>query len=1476
MASLLDWVSNAGNQIGRSAWQGIDKVLPGDQSGMWKNRQEVQTDRRRQRQEQQEYSRNLQASPFFQSRQNQVNRSLDQGRSYEDIASQTGLGVNEIRTFADTTRPGYGVKPQTPAQQVGNMAAGLAKGVVDEATSIPRAVYDSFTVDTDNLSNLQRAYERGEISAQRLQEEADKEVGMSVDRKAVVGDGGLSMERKTMAEFGRDFANAGAGTAGVIAPLARGATVATQGQRIFNVSPKNSTLLTDTGKQLFKESTAWNTVANAQSAMNGQLTPETIAANTAMSYGLPFAGAGAARGYQVATDPMTHRAIGNAVDTAGIRMQANPEVRQLLETIQQSKIADQRLADQRLSPNHPSRIQHQKNIADLQAQAATVMQGGYIAGPSAKGFKKAQAEGKVFEGVDGKAMSETPKTVKLWQKSKFSDKGAYVDVPVVRKVDNVTLYQGKAPGEQRQYWTANKEYAQQFGEVREKTGSFYEVDNGNRVTTVYVEAKPQSNVAMSIDPGKQKLSRFANRTVQNSDEVSKPLKKAVKEQDVTYEPHTNAGRLEAAERWADGKSSDSLYNDAIKAFDNPTKTTDQDVVNAIQAAKKLDEAGGETNLLKATEVYDTLSRHLTKKGQEVQAASLLSTRSPQGLMFKATKDLKNAKVELTPERMKALDRLITEVKKHKTGTDEANFARYEFARFVNSQIPTGRGSRLVNFWRAGLLTAPTTTAGNVLGNAGEAAVRKGFVNPVAAGVDKLFSLKTGQRTITNSGGFTQGAREGAKKLPRFIKTGYDERNALSKYDTRELNYGDDGVGKLIGNYVNGTYRLMSVADQPFWYGARNEALTSIARAEALNKGLSGDAADRFVDDFVKNPPTKAMERATQEAKYATFQNETALGQAAGGLKQGLRRKSDTAGAAGDFFIPFTQVPASIATRIVTRTPVGTAMEAVKQIKAIKEGGKFDQRAMSQAIAEGSFGPAVFTAGYALANSGNLTFGYPEERKERELWEAEGKQPYSVRIGDRWYSLNYLQPFGTLLAIGGETFNSVKDGADPGEVISRGIATAGQAVMNQSFLKGVSGVLDAIDDPKRYAENYVENTAGSVIPNVVRSFARATDDVQREAGGVVEGVLGALPGTRQTLPEKQDSFGQPVPSKDNFWNMYLNPLRPSKVRDDDGTVAELRRLQDVDEGILPTQARKDTFGDKGELTKDQIRELNKRAGTRMKEEYTKLIQSDDYKALSDQDKAKSLKKINDVVFGATKAQYGQEIGLTDTVEGLSQNQRRYLEGRENNYVTKTKPKKTDGSVAGTSTDDYPEGMNGHDVATLKRFEGLSSADRKQIINKEKDAEYKLTLAEYERDKKNGVMSQAETIRRGKEVERLKAGKDFDKNIRELYGLSKQQILDFVSSDKDGTRIAEQLVKYGDALEAAGLGNNKLRLKDGSISIGPASRGGSGGSRRSGSGGSRSSRKGIFQAPVSGGVSLVANTAKVSDLIRNAKVQRRKVT
>jgi hypothetical protein len=92
----------------------------------------------------------------------------------------------------------------------------------------------------------------------------------------------------------------------------------------------------------------------------------------------------------------------------------------------------------------------------------------------------------------------------------------------------------------------------------------------------------------------------------------------------------------------------------------------------------------------------------------------------------------------------------------------------------------------------------------------------------------------------------------------------------------------------------------------------------------------------------------------------------------------------------------------------------------------------EQRKLAQALGEGTVGLPIVAAGYALAAGGLFTGAYPTDKKEQELWKAQKKQENSVKIGDRWYSLNYIQPFGVLLSLGAGIQNTQgKDGKSPG-------------------------------------------------------------------------------------------------------------------------------------------------------------------------------------------------------------------------------------------------------------------------------------------------------------------------------------------------------------------------------------------------------------------------------------------------------------
>ena len=934
-----------------------------------------------------------------------------------------------------------------------------------------------------------------------------------------------------------------------------------------------------------------------------------------------------------------------------------------------------------------------------------------------------------------------------------------------------------------------KEVKKAMGRLKELSGNLGEdgfvkipgkVSKDTRKVIPGAQNKPSRVPVASKTEPDVRNTRFASKTVQGSPEVSQAVKKGVKEADNTYELVHNKDQVARSEKFIKKNNIRKATAD-VKERLNAKDFDDQTISDAIAVAKKLDARGGKADLIESTEIYNQISKKLTKAGQTVQAARLLNNRTPEGMKHWALSQLQKEGVKLSPEKAKQLEGLIGNVRKAKPESYEAGLSRFKVAEFVGKNTPHAATSKAIQIWKAGLLSSPRTTAGNLFANSAETIFKKGWVDPVATATDKLMSVFTGQRSRSlTARGMASGAKEGVIKGVKYFKTGYDPRNPDVKWDIRNIHFSDKPAGKAAEAYTQTVFRLMGAQDQPFYYANMRNSLYDQAITAAKNQGLKGTQKQAFIRKFVTEPAKDALELADKEGRYAVFQNETALGKAASRLK-GM---DGPAGDVAEFIMPFSGVPSSIATRIIERTPIGTATEIVKQIKK----GKFDQRAMTKAIANGSAVVPLVGAGYALAEADMITLGYPKDKNERELWEAEGKQPYSIKQGDKWLSMNYFQPGGTIIAAGAEYKAALDRGESQADALKVATAGAGKAFTEQSFLKGVSGGLNAITDPVYAGEKFVDQTAGSVVPNFIRATATATDDVKREARTVPDQIKRGIPGPwgRQSLDVKKDLFGRDVKENTTAPNALLNPLRPSNVRNaDDPTTNEIRRLTDADEGITPTQIKKDAFMKDGKgtkLTDKEVDDFNAEAGKAVKVEWDKVMSDPRYKDMADDEKRKLLDKVNGDVYGALKRKYEADKGVGEysaDFDGkstkLSTNEKRYLEGKAIDYYSKDSSERT----------------------PVEEYEY-----QKQKFDEEKDSYNEIERA------------QKET-----EIRKLGIKKDYDEITTDLYDLNKGDAYDYIASKgKDGEAAFMKAVEYGDKLVEAGIiEKNKWRDKYGNIDL-----------------------------------------------------------
>lgn len=939
-------------------------------------------------------------------------------------------------------------------------------------------------------------------------------------------------------------------------------------------------------------------------------------------------------------------------------------------------------------------------------------------------------------------------------------------------------------------------------------------------------------------PG-EKLSRFANKTVQRSPEVSAPVKKLVKEEKAGYIPHNRKSQFAAADEWMKGKSNETAFTEAIARFEKGAEPTDQDVINAIALAKKLDASGKETDQFMATELFATASKTGSTGGQLVQAFASLNKRTPQGLHYAATKTLQKAGVELTPEIKAEIKAHMDEIKKTAEGSDARELAAQKLVEYTNQKIPRTKLEAGIDFWRAGLLTGPETVA-KIASSHLITSPMELINRPFAAATDKVVSAapkkalsfltrnnkKTapGQRTVTFNPSdlkdFASGYGRGTKAAGNHLKTGLDA--------PRTGGFGHDfGTGHKQTAYERTVYRVHGSVYKPFYSGAYKMEEANQRRIATAQFGKDADK----INEYMQRPET-VKEMQDYAAQFA-MQNKTAPGE----LTQTIQHFKPGGVPIGQWIAPFSRIPAALGVKgIVDYTPIGTLRAVTTLVKGVTR-GEFDQRKFVESLSKSAIGgTGLVASGALLMHSGRMTLQEPTDPKEKALWEAQGKTRNSIKIGNKWVTLNAFGPVGIALGIGG-AFDRAWAGGSGGEnAIAEAVGSGAKLLADQPYMKGVTGVGNVLQDPVRYAGSYVRNSLTSFIPAGVQQTARGTDKTARAyPDNLKNAVKAAFPGSRESLPAAHDIFGTPEPGagRGGIKGGILgttNPLYPSDQRNkNDVPTQELQRLYDklgsADAPAFTPPTSVTLFGNKIKMSKAQQQKMIGDTGPVIHQGIDNLLKNSDYKALDDQKKSD---QINTVIRAAHNAWVAQNADGEFNAASLPNNgKQKTLSATDMQAVSNPSKLGTNIKVSGIN---LAPSLDKQSRGVLSSYSALDAAGKTKYLGSSKDAEYKYAQAKYNNDAASGTLSQAADARAQYSLGKDKIGSSYDKNVRDLYSLNKTELYGILNNDPKGQDLAAQILQYGDQLESGGYGNNKFRDSKGNVSIAPKSRTAAGSSRK----------------------------------------------
>lgn len=688
-----------------------------------------------------------------------------------------------------------------------------------------------------------------------------------------------------------------------------------------------------------------------------------------------------------------------------------------------------------------------------------------------------------------------------------------------------------------------------------------------------------------------------------------------------------------------------------------------------EASKAVSPAVADALYTKAAELGNSIAERLTELGRSVQAASILGRMTPEGQIRFAAKTIqryndeveKNSGLfgikkkipELTPEQTKNIIARLKEIAAMPDGELKAMKFK-ELSNYISDLVPTPLLNKIITIWKAGLLTGLKTSGLNIFSNISHAATETLKDLPATA-VDGVVSLFTKKRAVTFTiSGLGFGVKEGFEKGWKFLKTGYDSRDVLSKLDYKRVNFGKGRVAKALQAYEETVFKILGAEDQVFYYGAKARSIAEQARVQAINNKLRGEEKKKFVEDLVANPTDDMVVLAVADAETAVFQNQTLLAKVGAKIKE-------IPGA--EFILPFSKTPSAVAMQILNYSPVGAVKTTLQNIGK----GKFDQRDFSKGMGRALLGIPILWLGYEMYKNGDINLNKPKSEGEKKLWELEGRKENSIKVGDKWRSISVLGPGGNLLLIGGQFSRAMEKSGSPTEAFSTAVFGSAKSFTEQTFLKGMSSAMDAINDPEKSAEYFTSGLVSSAVPTIIADVAKATDDTERRTENIAEAVAARIPVLRRSLEPQVDVFGQDRMIKENFFEIMADPTRPS-TETVNPVVQEIRRLIDEGNKVSTTQVG-DREGYKI-LTQEQNTDLWQTAGRIAYEKISSYMQMDSYESDEDEIKSKNINSLFDKAKTTARAEKVLEIteGLQedDLMQKLSEAKK---DGLLNQEVTK---------------------------------------------------------------------------------------------------------------------------------------------------------------------------------------------------------------
>lgn len=511
---------------------------------------------------------------------------------------------------------------------------------------------------------------------------------------------------------------------------------------------------------------------------------------------------------------------------------------------------------------------------------------------------------------------------------------------------------------------------------------------------------------------------------------------------------------------------------------------------------------------------------------------------------------------------------------------------------------------------------------------------------------------------------------------------------------------------------NGSFFERALARYNFFVNAFVLSPDAPAKARA-EYGLQQGIEKRFANEDMTNPENirnkKELEGFAQKEKQRrTLQDDNAITNAVLYIRDHLLGKVKTPGEnlkignrrlgsfkLGEFMMAFAKVPTNVGIQKVAATPYGALYHTAKYAYGLAK-AKINPESMTvneMARISRDIGRAATTVGMiglgalAAATGALKNFDDTDDDDEKRLAKEKGYSGLTLNLdaifrsggewkdGDTTISGNFLEILATPLSIGAIMYDSYKEGMGFWKAVHHGtvqsFADMVDAVMDIPGLQQVGELYtsfanqnpnDATADKawKAIGQFAASSSTSYFMPNLVSQATAGWDNTQRDVyttnsyGETLRNIImNKIPGLRQKLPEKTDTFGNARTYADTRLGSIINTvLLPGDIKKYHVNELETELLRLNKEGYKSKWF--DTNGPKSievgdneyALDADERRAYHMTKAKYLAEAYDAFRTSDVYKTLNDEERAAVYKSLKLDAERMTKNEALEAAGVSD--------------------------------------------------------------------------------------------------------------------------------------------------------------------------------------------------------------------------------------